>query len=100
MRGQGKFLAFWAPKGVLSFFHHKFLGISTNITLSVIISTIAQKRGSSGTPQLFSGDTILKSKSAQSLQVQKGKTTIILSLNRDSAHLLGFMRSPLLLLDV
>ena len=27
MRGQGKFLAFWAPKGVLSFFHHKFLGI-------------------------------------------------------------------------
>jgi len=47
MRGQGKFLAFWAPKGVLSFFHHKFLGISTNIILSVIISTIAQKRGSS-----------------------------------------------------
>lgn len=81
MRGQGKFLAFWAPKGVLSFFHHKFLGISTNITLSVIISTIAQKRGSPGTPQLFSGDTILKS--AQSLQVQKGKTTIILSIFSD-----------------
>jgi len=29
MRGQGKFLAFWAPTGFLSFFHHKFPGIST-----------------------------------------------------------------------
>jgi hypothetical protein len=38
MRGQGKFLAFWAPKGVLSFFHHKFLGIPTNITLSDLLA--------------------------------------------------------------
>ncbi len=38
MRGQDKFLAFWAPKGVLSFFYHKFLGIpSPNLNNKAIV---------------------------------------------------------------